>query len=110
MPKFDVSSKLDLIGSLKSLGVTDAFDENAADFSRITDQEAVVDRISHVARMKVDEEGMEAAAYTEISMKATAALAEEQVKVKMHLNRPFLVIVNSPDGLPLFLTAVCSVT
>jgi len=110
MPKFDVSSKLDLIGSLKSLGVTDAFDENAADFSRITDQEAVVDRISHVARMKVDEEGMEAAAYTEISMKTTAALAEEQVKVEMHLNRPFLVIVNSSDGLPLFLTAVCSVT
>ena len=110
MPKFDVASKLDLIESLKSLGVTDAFDENTADFSRITDQEAVVDRINHVARMKVDEEGMEAAAYTEISIKTTAAPAEEPARVEMNLNRPFLVIVSTSDGLPLFIAAVCSVT
>jgi len=108
LPKFDVSSRLDLIESLKSLGVTDAFDENAADFSRISDQEAVVDRINHVARMKVDEEGIEAAAYTEITMKTTAAPAEEPLQVEMNLNRPFLVIVSTSDGLPLFVTAVCS--
>ena len=77
VPKFDVTSTLQLRDALQALGVVDAFDPNAADFTPLAEPNAdaplYVSSVEHAARVKVDEQGCEAAAYTVISVEAAAA-------------------------------------
>lgn len=105
VPKFDVNSDLDLIPALKALGVTDVFDERA-DFSPLTDADALVSAVEHAARVRVDEEGCEAAAFTAITMETTAARPDSLPIVEMNLNRPFGFLITGVDGLPLFMGLV----
>ena len=102
VPKFDVDSDLDLIPTLEALGVTDVFTDGVADFSPLTDLDALVSAVKHAARVKVDEEGCEAAAFTAIMVEATAAMPEQLPVVEMNLNRPFGFLITGVDGLPLF--------
>ena len=64
VPKFDLHDSLKLNDALQALGVTDAFDENKADFAPLTEQPAYVESVNQAARVKIDEDGCEAAAYT----------------------------------------------
>ena len=108
VPKFDVNSDLELTDTLKMLGVTDAFDDTRADFSPLADfdEPAAVTQVQHAARVKIDEEGCEAAAFTAIMANATSAMPEELPVVEMNLNRPFAFAITGADGLPLFVGAV----
>ena len=104
MPKFDVSSDLDLIDGLKELGVTDVFDMNVSNFDPLgasTDDPLYVSQAQHAARVKVDEEGCEAAAYTVMMMEAGAAAPPDD-EVDFTLDRPFLFAITGDSGLPLF--------
>ena len=58
-------------------------------------------RVSRLA----DEEGVEAAAYTEISVNDSAPMEPPSV-VEMNLNRPFLFVIFSDDDVPLFVGTV----
>lgn len=111
VPKFDVSSDLQLIDALKRLGVTDVFDDKKADFSPLVDldEAAAVTSVQHAARVLVDENGCEAAAFTAITADATAALIEELPEIEMNLNRPFAFMITGVDGLPLFIGTVNTV-
>lgn len=102
VPKFDVDSDLDLIPALQALGVTDVFADGVADFSPLTDLDALVSQVKHTARVKVDEEGCEAAAFTAIMADAGAMMPEDMPVVEMNLNRPFGFLITGADGLPLF--------
>ena len=108
VPKFDVNSDLELTDTLKMLGVTDAFDDTRADFSPLADfdEPAAVTQVQHAARVKIDEEGCEAAAFTAIMGDATSAMPEDLPVVEMNLNRPFAFAITGADGLPLFVGAV----
>ena len=104
MPRFDVSSDLDLIGGLKELGVTDIFDMDVSNFDPLeasTDDPLYVSKAQHAARVKVDEEGCEAAAYTVIMVDCGAAMPPDD-EVDFVLDRPFLFAVTGESGLPLF--------
>ena len=105
VPKFDLHDSLKLNDALQALGVTDAFDENKADFAPLTEQPAYVESVNQAARVKIDEEGIEAAAYTEVDTNATAAPPQELLEEEMNLNRPFLFVIWK-DGAPLFVGAV----
>ena len=108
MPKFDVSSDLDLIAGLKELGVTDVFDYTVSNFDPLgasTDDPIYVSQAKHAARVKVDEEGCEAAAYT-VMMEVTECLIPLDDEVDFTLDRPFLFAVTGDSGLPLFVGAV----
>ena len=111
VPKFDVSSNLQLIDDLKTLGVTDVFDDRKADFSPLVDldESAAVTSVQHAARVLVDENGCEAAAFTAITAECTAALIEELPEIEMNLNRPFAFMITGVDGLPLFIGVVNTV-
>ncbi len=102
MPKFDVSSYTDLIPGMCAMGITDVFDGSVSDFTPLTDQvdQLYVSKANHAARVKADEEGVEAAAYTIIDVKATGMLIGEEIRFT--LDRPFLFAVTGADGLPLF--------
>ena len=102
VPKFDIAAQLDLIGGLMELGVTDVFDSAVSDFTPMTtDTDGVfVSEATHAARVKIDEEGVEAAAFTVIT--GDGAAAEPEREIYFTLDRPFLFAVSSQDGLPLF--------
>ena len=108
VPKFDVSSDLELTKAMESIGVTDVFDPDRADFSPLADfdEPAAVTQVQHAARVKIDEEGCEAAAFTAIMAEATSAMPEDLPVVEMNLNRPFAFAITGADGLPLFVGAV----
>ena len=103
VPKFDVSSDLDLVEGLKAMGVTDVFDPNLSDFSPLiqSTDPIFVNQAKHAARVHIDEEGCEAAAYTVIMMMAGAAAPPDE-ELDFVLDRPFLFVITSPDELPLF--------
>lgn len=106
VPKFDVASKMDLKNGLQNLGVASCFDINASDFSPIfaDGQKAEVDRISHAARVEIDEKGVKAAAYVEIPNAGSAAPPDEEID--FILDRPFVFVIVNGDGLPLFVGVV----
>ena len=105
VPKFDVSGDLDLSDGLKAMGVTDVFDDQISDFTPMTDMTGVyVSSASHAVRVKIDEEGVEAAAYT-VMMTAGNAMPPDEV-VEFKADRPFLFALSDSSGLPLFLGVV----
>ncbi len=101
VPKFDVVSSANLAEGLEKLGVLDVFHEGKADFTPLTDMASIyVSRVNHAARVKIDEEGCEAAAFTVIMMETGAEMPEKEVDFA--LDRPFLFVITGRDGLPLF--------
>ena len=103
VPKFDIASQLDLTEGLMELGVTDVFDPDVSDFTPMTtDTDGVfVSEATHAARVKMDEEGVEAAAFTVLEPGDTAPMPPER-EIYFTLDRPFLFAISSQDGLPLF--------
>lgn len=108
VPKFDVKSSTGLNEALRSLGVTGAFDGTKADFTPLTDNGAAVDSVMQAARVKIDEDGVEAAAYTELVC-ADSAMMEEPPTVEMELDRPFLFVIFDYNNVPLFVGTVNTV-
>jgi len=106
LPKFDISAETDLQEGLTALGLGDLFSEGSADFSGILQDSrgAHLDKVSHAARVAIDEEGVTAAAYTVIRLAGAPVPPEEEVYFT--LDRPFLFVITSPDGLPLFVGVV----
>ena len=106
LPKFEVSSKLDLAEGLKSLGVTSCFDPENADFSALLDDStpAWLDKIEHGASVSIDEEGVTAAAYTAMMLAGNPMPPEDEIDFT--LDRPFLFVITGVDGLPLFIGTV----
>ena len=106
MPKFDVDTSLNLLPILRELGVTDIQELEKADFSPLLgDVPAAVTQAEHACRVKVDEEGCEAAAYTIIAAGGGAAL-EPPRTVEFILDRPFFFAILGMDDAPLFLGIV----
>jgi len=101
VPKFDIAASTDLIPDLQELGVTELFKPEAADLSAlISDDPAYVTQAEHAARFTMTEEGVTAAAYTVITADNGAAFAEEEIDFTLY--RPFLFVLESRDGLPMF--------
>ena len=103
VPKFDIVSDTDLIPELKNLGVSEIFDSTKADFGPLTDDLVLnpyVAEIGHAVRVSINEKGVTATAYTVILAEAAAAEIEDEIDFT--LNRPFLFVIESRDGIPLF--------
>ena len=103
LPKFDVTSKSDLIQGMKNLGLSHIFDPNTSDFTPMTtdSDRLFVSQIDHAARVVIDEKGVIAAAYTVIEVSDESAPPQYPV-IEFTADRPFLFIVSSQDNLPLF--------
>ena len=111
VPKFDVNSDLELTDALEALGISDVFDSGRADFSPLIDpgtfdESVAVTQVQHAARVKIDEKGCEAAAFTAIMADAASAMPQELPEIEMDLNRPFAFLITGVDGLPLFVGTV----
>lgn len=106
MPKYDISTKLDLKNVMKSFGIVDAFDSTLADFTPIsTMPEVFLEKAEQTTRFKVNEEGIEAATCVEFRALA-AGIPPELDEVKFVLDRPFVFMVVSRDTVPAFVGKV----
>ena len=102
VPEFDVRSTIGLNEQMKELGVRAVFGSEA-DFTALTEMPAYLDTVRQSARVKIDEEGVEAAAFTEMAV-CGAALPQEEIH--MTLDRPFIFAIYDAGGLPLFIGTV----
>lgn len=103
LPKFDVSSNSELTANLTALGMTDAFDPGLSDFGPLTQNNipVVISEVNHAARVMVDEEGCTAASFVEMIV-ACGAEAPPEKEIDFTLDRPFIFIIETRDGMPLF--------
>jgi serpin B len=107
-PRFESGSDLQLADLLRGMGMTDAFDECAADFRGITgvdpcipDRSIYIDEIFHKSFVDIDESGTEAAAATAVVMMRVTAMGPEPVTVRF--DRPFYYFIHDrPTGTILF--------
>lgn len=107
LPKFDVSSDLDILDTLAQLGITDVMDGGKSDFTPLTtaNDSLELTQAKHAARVKIDEDGCEAAAYTILGVEATAMMGPED-EIDFTLDKPFVFAITGIDGLPLFVGLV----
>ena len=72
-----------------------------ADYSPLSDQtDLYLDAAKHAARLKTDEDGIEAAAYTVLITNETAVFIDEPIEFTA--DRPFFFSLQAADGSPLF--------
>jgi len=92
VPRFKIDSRFDLIADLAAMGMLDMA-STSADFSRITDSEALwLDEVTHQAIIDVDEEGATAAAATMIrGAPLDASVTPPPIVVRF--DRPFLFLL-----------------
>jgi serpin B len=91
LPRFHLQTSTTLNAPLQHLGMTDAFAEKGADFSRITQSEPLrVGEVLHAADFKVDEQGTEAAAVTVVTVEATSERRSVRPPVTFNANHPFM--------------------
>lgn len=108
-PKFEFTADFSLSQILAELGMADAFDPGAADFTGIAAaSELFLQDVVHKAFVKVDETGTEAAAATAVVIGLTAA---GDPPVRVEVDRPFVFLIeHSSTGEILFLGQVTNPT
>ena len=107
VPKFETTVTYELEETLQALGITDAFDVSAADFSPMTASAPLfLSSVRQGTHIAVNEDGVEAAAWSMAGMEAGCAEPEEIPTVEMNLNRPFIYLITAQDGSNLFLGVV----
>lgn len=105
LPEFQFDKAINLSDVLKDMGMPDAFDPGAADFSGMTGaKDLFISNVFHKAYVAVDEQGTEAAAATAVIMEITSAQLYE---IELQIDRPFIFAIrDKPSGQILFLGRV----
>jgi len=91
LPKFKMTSEFSLAEVLKSMGMTDAFDQHNADLSGMTGKrDLFITAVLHKAFVEVNEEGTEAAAATGVVVALKSAPPSQPV---FRADHPFLFLI-----------------
>ena len=94
-PKLDIDFKTNIEEILPLLGVKAPF-ENASDFTKMLSIPQMVSQIIHKTKLKLDENGTEAAAVTAVTLREMACFVEEEpIKINLVFNRPFAFIIKN---------------
>jgi len=92
IPKFKMTSQFSLASVLKSMGMTDAFTPDVANFSGMNGKtDLFISAVIHKAYVDVNEEGTEAAAATGVTMRLTS-VGPSQIPV-FRADHPFLFLI-----------------
>lgn len=105
IPKFEVEYSVEMSDVLKAMGMTDAFDMDAAVFSRMgtcTDGNLYISQVLHKAFISVAEQGTRAGAATVVEMVCGSAFIPDRKEVV--LDRPFVyLLIDCEENLPFFI-------
>lgn len=92
LPRFESKTEVNLNNVMSALGMPKAFTD-FAEFPDFCNVSTCIGLMKQVAKIKLNEEGTEAAAVTVIGMELTA-LSSEPRRVSFHANRPFLYVIS----------------
>ena len=107
MPRLNFETEIPLTETLNAFGLSEIFDENAADFYGISQVALHVSDILQKTKLELDENGTKAAAVTAILIEATSAMPVEREKKSVTLDRPFaFMIYDSAEDQIIFLGKV----
>ena len=112
IPKFETEYDCDMSGILADMGIKDAFDGLAADFSGLGTaggDKLFINRVIHKTFISVAEKGTKAGAVTMVEVNTTGAdsIGDEKHVV---LDRPFLyMIIDCENNIPIFIGTMNSV-
>ena len=94
LPSFESESELELKKIMSALGMPKAFTPNA-DFTNFCNVPTYIGLMKQVAKIKLNEEGTEAAAVTVIGDVSSApGKPSEPLHVNFHATRPFLYVIS----------------
>ena len=108
LPRFETASDTDELGLvelMKKMGIKQAFDSDFAEIPNMCeDRNLYISMMRQKAKIKVNEEGSEAAAVTVAGVNATTAVSpQEYPKATFHANRPFVYVISeASSGVILF--------
>jgi serpin B len=107
LPKFKMTQQFELGRALSAMGMAQAFQKGAADFSGMTGKRDFwISAAVHKAFIDVNEEGTEAAAATGIVMRSMA-MQREQPPVVFRADHPFIFLIrDNRSGAILFMGRV----
>ena len=108
LPRFETASDTDELGLvelMKKMGIKQAFDSDFAEIPNMCeDRNLYISMMRQKAKIKVNEEGSEAAAVTVVGVNETTAVGpQEYPKATFHANRPFVYVISeASSGVILF--------
>ncbi|MFH8710272.1 serpin family protein [Streptomyces zaomyceticus] len=103
LPRFSLRTKSEVDGHLAALGITRAL-RPGADFSGLSAADLFISKVVQEVLVEVAEEGVEAAAVTQVTMTRSAAPSRREVVERISYDRPFGVVVLDASGeVPLFM-------
>lgn len=103
IPKFEVETSLDqkeLVNYLKSVGCGRMFIDGGAQFDPMFTEGIYVDDIIQKAKVKVDQNGLEAAAATAVIMMRNTALPDPNEPAEFTADQPFRFVIYREDAAP----------
>ena len=93
IPKFELDLKNEINSTLQAMGINRAFTDDAEFYNIVKKMQLKISKAIHQAKIKVDEEGTEAAAVTEIVMVKATAVAIPPKTIYFRADRPFLFVI-----------------
>ncbi len=95
LPRFETNTDLNLVEIMSRLGMPTAFDPNQAHFDDFCNAPTYIELMKQVAKIKLDEEGTEAAAVTVTGMNTTSVEEEPELPYAVfHADRTFLYAIS----------------
>ena len=94
LPRFESKTDINLNTIMATLGMPDAFDPSLADFPHFCPVETYIGLMKQVAKIKLNEEGTEAAAVTVIAGNDKVSIDPEPMYVDFHATHPFLYVIS----------------
>jgi len=95
LPRFESESDINLKKIMVALGMPNAFDDVFAEFPNFCDVPTYIGLMKQMAKIKLREEGTEAAAVTVIGMNEKSSIEPQEPKrVNFHATRPFLYVIS----------------
>ncbi len=110
LPKFETSYDVEMADILSSMGMSDAFNGDKANFNRIgnADGNIYISRVLHKTFISVGAKGTKAAAATTVELKAEGFIETDKV---VYLDRPFVyMIFDCQTNTPFFIGTMMDVT
>ena len=112
MPKFETGYSVEMSELLGSMGMTDAFSAESANFKSLGTSSAgniFINRVLHKTYISVGEKGTRAAAVTIVEPGDGAAMEPEEPK-EVYLDRPFVyMLVDCENNIPFFIGTMMDV-
>ena len=114
IPKFETEYDIEMSEVLQEMGMTDAFDWQVADFSKlgtynVDGMNICINRVLHKTFISVTEQGTRAGAATAVEMVAEGAMEVVEFK-EVVLDRPFVyMLIDCESNLPFFIGTMMNV-